>query len=843
MDLDLTEDQEAIEEVFAGFFTKEAPPTVARAGRAARLRPGAVGPPARDRRPGMGVAETAGGGGASLGRPRGGGRGARPGDRTRAAGRAPRRGPAAPRRADVVERRGHRHARAAPGRRRRHVAPRARRRGGRRGRRRRRRRARRGAQRRARRRARATTPRRRSPTARPATASARCSARPPTFAARPRPSGRSLTAGALVGIAAPALDIGVEYVMARHQFGVPIGSFQAVQHGLADLPGLIDGARLLAHKAAWAGDRRRAPASSTSTDNDIDRLRRAGVDGVRVRRRRRGASPPTAACTSTAATASPRSTTSSSTTAGPGAGRSCSAIPAASALRARRPALRPRRRGTAWTSRCRPHVEAYRDDVRRDHRRARHPRGHRPPAPHRHVRQPRAQPGARPRRACIERAVPGLGKGDPIELWVLFNELEKAGAPVRRAWPVAVMIAGVVNARRHRGAEGARSSRRSSPARRWSAWATASPTTAATSPSITTRAVRDGDEWVINGAKMWTTMAHEAEWVILLTRTDPDVPEAQGPDDVHPADGHAGHHASSRCTRWAPSGPTPPSTTTCASATSAVLGEVNGGWRVMSVALVVRARRHGRHQRRRAAAAATSATGPTRPGCIDDPLVRERMARVAIDNQVAKLLTQRSAWIAATGGLPGLEGSMTKVFATEAYQKASRWFQQTAGADGPAAVPRAGRRRRRLDRVRRPPLAGHHDLRRHQRDQPQQHRRAPPRPAQGPPLSRLDGRRILVTGAASGIGRATAIRLASEGATVVCVDRERSGLDEVVDEIGATAATATSSTCSIATRSRRRSASPSPISAGSTACATSPRSWASASTSSRRSRTGIASSV
>jgi alkylation response protein AidB-like acyl-CoA dehydrogenase len=63
-----------------------------------------------------------------------------------------------------------------------------------------------------------------------------------------------LTAASLVGIAASALDMGLEYVMSRHQFGVPVGSFQAVQHGLADLPVLIDGARLLTHKAAWAGD-------------------------------------------------------------------------------------------------------------------------------------------------------------------------------------------------------------------------------------------------------------------------------------------------------------------------------------------------------------------------------------------------------------------------------------------------------------------------------------------------------------------------------------------------------------------------------------------------------------
>jgi alkylation response protein AidB-like acyl-CoA dehydrogenase len=63
-----------------------------------------------------------------------------------------------------------------------------------------------------------------------------------------------LTAASLVGIADAAKDLGVAYVMEREQFGVPVGSFQAVQHGLADLPVLVDGGRLLTHKAAWAID-------------------------------------------------------------------------------------------------------------------------------------------------------------------------------------------------------------------------------------------------------------------------------------------------------------------------------------------------------------------------------------------------------------------------------------------------------------------------------------------------------------------------------------------------------------------------------------------------------------
>ena len=65
---------------------------------------------------------------------------------------------------------------------------------------------------------------------------------------------KTLTAAALVGIAAKAQELGVQYAVSRHQFDRPIGSFQAVQHGLADMVGPIHGARLLIGKAAWACD-------------------------------------------------------------------------------------------------------------------------------------------------------------------------------------------------------------------------------------------------------------------------------------------------------------------------------------------------------------------------------------------------------------------------------------------------------------------------------------------------------------------------------------------------------------------------------------------------------------
>jgi alkylation response protein AidB-like acyl-CoA dehydrogenase len=72
---------------------------------------------------------------------------------------------------------------------------------------------------------------------------------------------RALSAVALAGLGRAAFDLGVRYVTERRQFGVPVGSFQAVQHRLADLATDLDGADLLASKAVWALDQGSADAT------------------------------------------------------------------------------------------------------------------------------------------------------------------------------------------------------------------------------------------------------------------------------------------------------------------------------------------------------------------------------------------------------------------------------------------------------------------------------------------------------------------------------------------------------------------------------------------------------
>jgi len=80
---------------------------------------------------------------------------------------------------------------------------------------------------------------------------------------------RVLSAAYLIGASDVVLARTVAYVGDRHQFGRPVGAYQAVQHGLADLPGMLSGARLLVGKAAWSVDCPELQPANDLARNDI----------------------------------------------------------------------------------------------------------------------------------------------------------------------------------------------------------------------------------------------------------------------------------------------------------------------------------------------------------------------------------------------------------------------------------------------------------------------------------------------------------------------------------------------------------------------------------------------
>lgn len=201
-----------------------------------------------------------------------------------------------------------------------------------------------------------------------------------------------------------------------------------------------------------------------------------------------------------------------------------------------------------------------------------------------------------------------------------------------------------------------------------------------------TKAVKDGDEWVINGAKMWTTMAHIADYVILLTRTDPDVPKHKGLTFFLVPFNTPGIEIQ----------PVPTMATERSNATfyddvrlsdDWRVGEVNGGWAVMKTALKYERGIAGgqfmsppvidagidwatNHER---------ADG-TRP--IDDPAVRERLIRAQIDVEVCRGFAYHCADLANEGAMFGVEGSMTKLFASETFKRHCREIHDMMGAEG-----------------------------------------------------------------------------------------------------------------------------------------------------------------
>jgi alkylation response protein AidB-like acyl-CoA dehydrogenase len=289
-------------------------------------------------------------------------------------------------------------------------------------------------------------------------------------------------------------------------------------------------------------------------------------------------------------------------------------------------------------------------------------------------------------RGWIREALPeaqGGGGRDPEELAGLFAELELAGAPYDGLSNV-VMVSSVLA---HVGNDMVK---REVLPRLLSGEALvclgySEPDSGSDVAAARTRAVRDGDGWRIDGQKMFTSVAEESEWIFLLTRTSADGPKHAGLtfflvpmstpgislQEVRTIPGKRvnitfldGAHIGDE---WR-------------------VGEIDGGWQVMLVALSFeRGLAGGVRDAERTLQVVeewASRTGPDGHRPLDDPVARERLVRLAIETEVADLLTGRAAWVAASGGLPGTEGAAARLFASESFTRAASWAIDLAGPEG-----------------------------------------------------------------------------------------------------------------------------------------------------------------
>ncbi len=184
--------------------------------------------------------------------------------------------------------------------------------------------------------------------------------------------------------------------------------------------------------------------------------------------------------------------------------------------------------------------------------------------------------------------------------------------------------------------------------------------------SLNCRAIRDGDDFVVNGQKTWNSMGDKADWCQLYVRTDPEVPKHQGITcllvdmrtpgiEARPIVSMAGERGFSELFF-----------TDVRVPASALLGEVNAGWSVATNTLsneragVANLYLHIRRTFDRILEAAQQPdTAGRRP--VDSPVVRDLLASRFADVRNLEFLAKRMLGAMMNGKAPGAEGSVIKL--------------------------------------------------------------------------------------------------------------------------------------------------------------------------------------
>jgi alkylation response protein AidB-like acyl-CoA dehydrogenase len=199
--------------------------------------------------------------------------------------------------------------------------------------------------------------------------------------------------------------------------------------------------------------------------------------------------------------------------------------------------------------------------------------------------------------------------------------------------------------------------------------------------SLSTRAVREGDDWVVNGQKVWTSLAHVARWGLLVTRTDPTVPKHQGLTyfvldmkapgvEVRPLRQLTGEAEFNEVFL-----------TDVRIPDEHRLGDVGGGWTVATATLMnERVTIGGGRAPRGAMLAPLLETWRSRPELRSAGL-QDRLLSLWVEAEAARLATERARQ-ARAAGRPGPEGSAGKLAYAELNQRITALELEVLGSEG-----------------------------------------------------------------------------------------------------------------------------------------------------------------
>ena len=204
--------------------------------------------------------------------------------------------------------------------------------------------------------------------------------------------------------------------------------------------------------------------------------------------------------------------------------------------------------------------------------------------------------------------------------------------------------------------------------------------------SLQTRAVIDGDNFIVNGAKIWTSLAHRADMMFMLVRTDPDAAPHKGISlllvdmktpgiQVLPIINMAGVHSFNQVVFDDVRVPQ-----------ANLVGDLNDGWRVGMT--VLNFERSGIDYAAWARAALKELVDyvKTDDSLVStvktDPEVRGKLASLNTEIEAARLLCYDVAWRQGQGEVPSAEASISKVAGTEIYAKVLDYGTELLGMYG-----------------------------------------------------------------------------------------------------------------------------------------------------------------